>query len=204
MNVRVLGASNASLRNLVSAGTFRPDLLYRLSVLTIELAPLREREGDIELLTTHFLHRAAGEYERPLRITREALDSLVRYPFPGNVRELENAIRSAVALCSNEIITLDCLPGDIVSRAGEGHPTSVADVERALVADRPTMGELQKRYLQLVLDENGGNRRRAAVALGLDRRTVQRLIARYQLRAQEDSAEPDSGPIDDAQDHAGE
>jgi DNA-binding NtrC family response regulator len=117
------------------------------------------------------------------------------------VRELENAIRSALALCSNDIVTLDCLPSEIVDSGISGRGANFADMERALVADRPTMDELQRRYLQLVLDEQEGNRRRAAVALGLDRRTVQRLIARYQLRAQEDGAEPDAGRTEDAQDH---
>jgi DNA-binding NtrC family response regulator len=201
VNVRILGASNASLRNLASEGAFRSDLFYRLSVLTVELAPLREREGDIELLAAHFLHRAADEGGESFRMTREALDALRRYRFPGNVRELENAIRSALALCSNDIVTLDCLPSEIVDSGISGRGANFADMERALVADRPTMDELQRRYLQLVLDEQEGNRRRAAVALGLDRRTVQRLIARYQLRAQEDGAEPDAGRTEDAQDH---
>jgi DNA-binding NtrC family response regulator len=198
VNVRILGASNAALRNLALEGAFRPDLFYRLSVLTLELAPLRERDGDIELLATHFLHRAADEGGQSLRMTREALDALRRHRFPGNVRELQNAIRSAVALCSNDIVTLDCLPSEIVEAGIPGYGANVADMERALVADRPTMDELQRRYLQLVLDEHEGNRRRAAVALGLDRRTVQRLIARYQLRAQEDGAEPDAGRMEDA------
>lgn len=199
VNVRVLGASNTALRSLASAGTFRPDLFYRLSVLSIELAPLREREGDIELLTSHFVHRAAPECQRTLRVTREALDALRHYPFPGNVRELENAIRSAAALCSNGIITLDCLPGEIVDRVSEGRAGKTADGESSLISDRPTMDELQRRYLQLVLDENQGNRRRAATALGLDRRTVQRLIARYQLRAQEDGADPEAASPEDSQ-----
>jgi DNA-binding NtrC family response regulator len=179
--VRVLGASNAALRELATNGAFRPDLFYRLSVLTIELAPLRGRQGDIELLASHFLHQAGEEGRLPFRLTRDAAEALSNYSFPGNVRELENAIRRAVALCSSEVITLDCLPPEITSCVSL--PPTIAEAERALVADRPTMDELQRRYLQFVLDENQGNRRRAAHVLGLDRRTVQRLISRYQLRA---------------------
>jgi two-component system response regulator HydG len=185
VNVRVLGASNASLKDLATNGSFRSDLFYRLSVLTIDLPPLRERPGDIDLLASHFLHHAAEEGKSPLRMTREVTDALRAYPFPGNVRELENAMRRATAVCSGDVITIDCLPSEIRSLASL--PPKDSDAARALVADRPTMDELQRRYLQFVLDENGGNRRHAAKVLGLDRRTVQRLISRYQLRAVADS-----------------
>jgi DNA-binding NtrC family response regulator len=179
VNVRVLGASNAALRELATSGSFRPDLFYRLSVLSIELAPLRERQGDIELLAAHFLHQAVEPGRPSFRLTREATEALSKYSFPGNVRELENAIRRAVALCSSEVITLDCLPPEITA--------CVSPQQSIPEGDRPTMDELQRRYLQFVLDESGGNRRRAADVLGLDRRTVQRLISRYQLRALADA-----------------
>ena len=100
VNVRVIGASNAPLPELVAAGTFRPDLFYRLSVLTIELPPLRERTGDVELLARHFLRRSSAEGEPALRLSNEAVEALNAYAFPGNVRELENAMTRAVALCS--------------------------------------------------------------------------------------------------------
>jgi DNA-binding NtrC family response regulator len=90
---------------------------------------------------------------------------------------LENALIRAVALATDHLITLDCLPPHIVQSGSSGP----ADSPRDIVADRPTMDELQRRYLQLVLTESGGNRRRAAAALGLDRRTIQRLIAKYRL-----------------------
>ncbi len=196
VQVRILGASNASLRELVRNGGFRGDLFYRLSVFAIDLAPLRERPGDIELLATHFLHRAARGDTLPLRMTREVSETLRNYSFPGNVRELENALRRAVALCTGSVITLDCLPLEICRRVIEGNRSGVSELERALVADRPTMDELQRRYLQFVLDESEGNRRRAAGVLGLDRRTVQRLIARYHLRA---LADGDMGPDTDVE-----
>jgi DNA-binding NtrC family response regulator len=189
VDVRVIGASNAPLRDLVSAGKFRSDLFYRLSVLSIELPPLRQRPGDIEILTNHFLQRfREGE---PLHLTHEAMDALNAHDFPGNVRELENALRRAVALSSGGLITIDCLPPEIaehrVKTAGAIEPP-----ERRILADRPTMEELQRRYLQLILEETGWNRRRAATVLDLDRRTIQRLIARYQLNgAKEVENEPE-------------
>src|SRR5580765_7153383 len=112
-NVRVIGASNAPLRDLVAAGTFRADLFYRLSVLSVELPPLRERAGDIELLTSHFLQRFRRDDEPPGHLTNEAMAALAAHNFPGNVRELENALRRAVALSSGGLITIDCLPPEI-------------------------------------------------------------------------------------------
>ena len=113
VNVRVIGASNAPLRDLVAAGSFRADLYYRLSVLSIELPPLRERAGDIELLTGHFLQTAREPGAPPLHLTREAAEALAAHNFPGNVRELENALRRAVALSSGGLVTIDCLPPEI-------------------------------------------------------------------------------------------
>jgi len=202
VNVRVIGASNLPLSKLVSAGSFRADLYYRLSVLSIELPPLRERAGDVEILTAHFLRLFQPDVEAPPRLTREATEALAAHDFPGNVRELENALRRAIALSSGRWITVDCLPPEIGARAGA---SNAIEKENRLVADRPNMDELQRRYLQLVLQENGWNRRRAAAVLNLDRRTIQRLIARYQFQGAsdpEDEAETEAvndsaeGPLD--------
>ena len=183
VNVRVIGASNAPLRGLVAAGSFRSDLFYRLSVLSIDLPPLRARLGDVELLTAHFLKRFSPGDQPPLHLTSEAIAALNAHDFPGNVRELENALRRAVALSSGGLITVDCLPPEIV---GQRPKAAEGGVERKLLADRPSMVELQRRYLQLILEETGWNRRRAAAILDLDRRTIQRLIARYQLQGAAD------------------
>ncbi|MDQ2975444.1 MAG: sigma-54 dependent transcriptional regulator [Acidobacteriota bacterium] len=181
VNVRVIAASNAPLHELVAAGTFRPDLFYRLSVLTIELPPLRERIGDVESLALHFLRRLNNDEESPLRLSSEVIDILNGYEFPGNVRELENAMTRAAALCSGGVITIDCLPPGIVAAAHNVPSSLLNDPVSTLATDRPTIEELQRRYLQLILTEVGGNRRRAASVLGLNRRTIQRLIARYDL-----------------------
>jgi DNA-binding NtrC family response regulator len=195
VDVRVIGASNAPLRELVTAGNFRADLFYRLSVLSIELPPLRERAGDVELLTAHFLQHAQPSRQESLHLTREAQEALAAYRFPGNVRELENALRRAVALASNGILTVDCLPPEIArGKAGAAAQPS----QGSLISDRPTMDELQRRYLQFILEETGWNRRRAAAVLDLDRRTIQRLIARYKLRVATDpEGEEDSEPVDE-------
>ena len=189
VNVRVIGASNAPLEQLVSSGQFRADLFYRLSVLSIELPPLRQRAGDIDLLARHFLDRTGGQSQ--LTLSQEAADALNAYPFPGNVRELENAMTRAVALCSGGLITIDCLPPNISAGSGSA---GTAKSSVSLIDDRPTMEELERRYLELVLTEVGGNRRRAASVLGLNRRTIQRLIARHDLFA---VADKDTSTDDD-------
>ena len=183
VNVRVIGASNAPLHELVTTGSFRPDLFYRLSVLTIELPPLRERRGDVELLARHFLRRLNSGDEPRLSLSNDAVAALNRYSFPGNVRELENAMTRAAALCSGGMISVDCLPPNISASLPDSPGSRSADASSSLAVDRPPMDELQQRYLRLILTEVNGNRRRAASVLGLNRRTIQRLIARYNLSA---------------------
>jgi DNA-binding NtrC family response regulator len=180
VDVRVIGASNAPLRDLVASGTFRSDLFYRLSVLSVELPPLRARTGDVELLTAHFLQNFRESGAPIPHLTKEAAEALHAHDFPGNVRELENALRRAVAVSTGGVITVDCLPPEIAGSRAKA--SSQERPEYRILADRPTMGELERRYLQLTLEETGWNRRRAAAVLDLDRRTIQRLIARYHLQ----------------------
>ena len=185
VDVRVIGASNAPLKQLVESGAFRADLYYRLTVLSIELAPLRARSGDVPLLVSHFIGRFS-DGSSDAHLSRESRDALYGYSYPGNVRELENAVRRAIALSSNGVITLDCLPPDIANTTSAASRSGPA--AQRLIADRPSMEELQRRYLELVLEETGWNRRRAAAILELDRRTIQRLIARYKLQGNFDDA----------------
>jgi two-component system, NtrC family, response regulator AtoC len=187
-DVRVIGASNADLQKLANAGEFRADLFYRLSVLTVELPPLCERFGDVPLLVNHFLRKTNGDAETP-HLTQEVWNSLNNYKFPGNVRELENALVRAVALSTGNVITLDCLPSAIAEASGKTETLSETETLRELFADRPTLEELQRRYLILTLTETGGNRRKTAARLGVDRRTIQRLIVRYDLFATDDDAD---------------
>src|ERR1700676_5377131 len=203
IDVRVIGASNASLREMAAAARFRPDLFYRLSVITLELPRLRERGADVDVLVAHFLRAATVEGKPPYRLTRDADLALRSYPFPGNVRELENAIRRAVALCPSDMITLDCLPPEIAGFTESLKEPAASHNERSIISDHPTMDELQRRYLQLVLDENQGRKSRAAVVLGLDRRTVQRLVAKYRLRATSEGEKEENTDAETAEDADG-
>src|SRR5262249_38703223 len=149
---------------------------YRLSVLTITLPPLRERGAeDIALLAHHFLKKYGPERGAIARIGEDALDLLSRYPWPGNVRELENSIEYAVAVCSDHLITINDLPQRTVDRAA---PPSAppAHPSVAFIDDRPTLAELERRYVQLILAETDGNKSRAAEILGIDRRTIYRYL----------------------------
>lgn len=196
VNVRVIGASNSSLRQLVAEEKFRADLYYRLSVLSIDVPPLRERSGDVELLTAHFLDKFRDPEGPVLFLTQAARRALNAHDYPGNVRELENATRRAVALSSNGLVTLECLPAEIGRKCGADSYAAAPAHGPDLISDRPSMDELQRRYLQLVLAETGSNRRRAAAVLQLDRRTIQRLIARYRIEMPGGS-EPEDPDLDD-------
>src|SRR5262249_35387861 len=148
---------------------------------------------DIDMLALHIVRRLGGDGRPALRLTREVTDALRSYPFPGNVRELENALTHAAALASKGQITLYRFPGHIAEAARAIKEEATTAPPNDIIADWPTMEELQRRYLQLMLARSGGNRSRAASALGLDRRTVQRMLAKYQIPSSDD----DNGETND-------
>ncbi|MFN0107462.1 MAG: sigma-54-dependent transcriptional regulator [Blastocatellia bacterium] len=176
IDVRVIGATNVNLEEMANRNEFRADLFYRLSVLTINLPPLRQRGADdVALLAHHFLKKYERQHGDQIRIGEDAVDLLARYSWPGNVRELENTIEHAAAVCADRLITINDLPRRIVERAAP--PTvSVAAPSVSLIDDRPTLAELERRYVQLILSENDGNKSRAAELLGIDRRTIYRYL----------------------------
>ena len=176
IDVRIIGATNVNLETLVERGEFRSDLFYRLSVLTVHLPPLRERgTDDIALLTHHFLRKYARNNGEQIQISERAIDLLARYSWPGNVRELENTIEHAATVCVDHLITLNDIPLRIIERAAPASPPRpLAPV--SLIDDRPTLAELDRRYVQLILSETEGNKSRAAELLGIDRRTIYRFI----------------------------
>ncbi|MBI1759876.1 MAG: sigma-54-dependent Fis family transcriptional regulator [Acidobacteria bacterium] len=174
VDVRIIGATNRNLEELAERGEFRADLFYRLSVLVVPLPPLRERGAeDIALLAQHFLKK----YGHELRVNTDVIELLARYAWPGNVRELENTIEHAVAVCNDGVITLNDLPRRILERAAAApllQPKTAAPT--SLIDDRPALAELERRYIQLVLAENGGNKSRTAEILNIDRRTIYRYL----------------------------
>jgi transcriptional regulator with GAF, ATPase, and Fis domain len=165
VDVRILSATHRNLEDMIEKTEFRQDLYYRLKVVEIVLPPLRERRDDIPKLVRFFLDKyGKREGLRDVRITQEALQKIMRYPFPGNVRELENLIEGALALTTDPVID----PGDLLlpdERGGEGG-------ERQLSGDLPTLDELVSRYVARVLRFTKGNMSKAAKILGVDRKTL--------------------------------
>jgi two-component system response regulator HydG len=144
-------------------------------VVTIRLPPLRERPIDIPLLVEHFLTKyAARERLNAAGAAPAAMTLLQRHSWPGNVRELENVIERALALSKDGVILPSDLPPEVAHAAG-GHSPATAG---GIVDDRPTLAELERRYIELILRETGGNKKRAAEILGIDRRTLYRTLER--------------------------
>jgi DNA-binding NtrC family response regulator len=173
IDTRLIAATNRDLEEEIKRGTFRSDLFYRLNVIALHLPPLRQRREDIPLLADHFLQRASQTRgENAKSVTPEALEVLQTYSWPGNVRELENALERAVILTSGESIGVAALPERITERKAE-----------PLVADRtppnPTLEAIERAYILWVLQSEGGNKTRAAEALGIDPSTLYRKLSRY-------------------------
>ncbi len=183
VDVRLVCATNKDLDAEVKAGRFREDLYFRINVVTVGLPPLRDRREDVPILVAHFLAKLARRERREAAtLSPEALKLLATYPWPGNVRELENAIERAVAVAKGNVVLPSDLPPEV--GGGVGPPAAAAAAaaggggESGIIADRPNLAELERRYIQLVLAENGGNKKKAAEKLGIDRRTLYRALER--------------------------
>lgn len=169
IDVRILSATHRGLEEMIESGEFRQDLYYRLKVVEISLPPLREHKEDIPKLVRFFLDKyAKREGLHDVRITQDALQKVMRYPFPGNVRELENLIEGALALTTDPVIDTGdlLLPQTPSTQAGE-----------ELFSDLPPLSELERRYVARVLAFTGGNVSKAAKILGVDRKTLYRMRA---------------------------
>jgi DNA-binding NtrC family response regulator len=182
VNARVVAATNRDIEREVKAGTFREDLFYRLSVVTLQVPPLRERRSDIPLLAERFLHTASESVGRRLHFNDAALVLLAAYDWPGNVRELENTVeRAALRARGTEVEPEDLPPkmqtGDTRSRA-----VNARTALQNLYADLPSLDELERRYLLHVLEAVAGNRTRAAEILHIDRRTLYRMAERFGIK----------------------
>jgi two-component system, NtrC family, response regulator AtoC len=182
VQARMIAASNSDLEKLCDEGQFRRDLFYRLNVINIHLPPLRERRDDIPLLVTHLLRKHTQQGQTPPVVDERALHYLISYSWPGNVRELENVIERAITLNRSGRITRDDLPPKVCGYDAESVAAKPgADDLAALFVGLPTIDEMERRYLLYVLDAAGGNRKRAAEILGINRRTLYRMAERFQI-----------------------
>jgi DNA-binding NtrC family response regulator len=170
VDVRFIAATNRDLEGDVSAGRFREDLYYRLAVVPIELPALRERDEDVRLLAEHYLERAAAEHgRRARRIDADALRILRAYHWPGNVRQLRNAMERAVLLAEGAVIRPCHLPAEVRNPEATG----------AALPAFGTLAELEERYIRRVLDRTDGHMAQAAEILGIHRNTLRRKLASH-------------------------
>ncbi len=156
-------------------------MLYRLNVIQLHLPPLRERSEDIPLLVAHFARKHAPELGSPVALDEKAMRCLTAYSWPGNVRELENVVERAITLSQGGAITPEDLPPRIRLQQSPDTPPLSADDLAELFAGLPSLDEIERRYILHVLDATGSNRKRTAEILGINRKTLYRMAARYEI-----------------------
>jgi two-component system response regulator AtoC len=176
----VIAATNTSLEAMIKQGTFREDLYYRLSVIPIDVKPLRERQEDILPLVYHVLRHEAGEGRELPKLLPEVRDALERYTWPGNVRELENAMKHALTFSQDHKITLDVLPPRILNQIklaerSAGPPDVVADSFKNKSL-KSFLREREKEYLEQVLAVSKGDKEKAAKSLKISLATLYRKL----------------------------
>lgn len=175
VDVRIIAATNKNLEAEVKRGSFREDLYFRLNVVTIEIPPLRERKEEIPLFLDFFLRKFSDRYGKGVKgLTREARDWLMRYDYPGNVRELENIVERAVVLTRGEYISMDDLPFQKGKEPVKGFLTMKQTVE-----------EIEQRMIKDALAQAGGIQKRAAEILGITERMLRYKIKKYGITPKE-------------------
>jgi DNA-binding NtrC family response regulator len=177
IDVRLVSASNRVLEDLVHENRFRQDLYYRLNVIRIDLPPLRERTEDIPPLVDHFIRKFAHKTQHRVKgIDTEALALLIGHRWPGNVRELEHTIERAVLLGKSSTIGVSDLPPQLIAVSARKLPLAEA------VARGFTLRDLEREYIERVLENTAGNKSEAAKILGVDRTTLYRKLEEYKLK----------------------
>ena len=175
IDVRLIAATNRDLEGEVREGRFRADLFYRLNVVHIELPPLRARREDIPALVEHFLAQYSEQYQvAPKSIAPDALEALVAFDWPGNIRQLQNTIERAFALSAADIVSLADLPPAV-----RGGPAP--EVARGAAGPLPTLADSERQLIAAALEKSGGNKNEAARLLGIDRQRLYRKIEKYHL-----------------------
>jgi transcriptional regulator with PAS, ATPase and Fis domain len=173
VDIRVIAATNRSLQDLVKDGKFREDLYYRLNVVCIVVPALRERMADLPLLFDHFLKRHSRRMGKTIAVHADVLDMLEAYAWPGNVRELENVVERAVTLNTTGIL----VTSDFAEHFH--HTQKIAPMfPREIVS----LDEIQRQYILFALQRLNGNMSRAAEMLGIDRRTLYRMVERFSAK----------------------
>ena len=175
VDVRLLAATHKDLQSMIVEGTFRQDLYFRLSVVPVNLPALRERNMDIPELANHFLSRFAEKNRKDIKdIHPEALNLLMQYDWPGNIRELENTVERAVILCLGEQITPQELPPHLLSE-------DVREMRTTQPDDSFTLRDMEREVIRSTLEKTGNNKSQTAKQLGVARQTLLNKIKEYGL-----------------------
>ncbi len=177
VDISVLAATNQDLRNAIREGRFRRDLYYRLAAFCIVVPPLRERREDIDILAHHFLEKFAAKAKKSIRgFCPNALHVLTQHDFPGNVRELKDAIERAVLLETTDLLQRESLPPDLIQEGSQTATSDPTDTTNIL-----TLKEVERSTIVNALKVTGGNVSAAARALGIDRSTLHRKMDKFNL-----------------------
>lgn len=185
VDIRVVAATNKSLEKEVKEGKFREDLFYRLNVIKIDVPPLRERPEDIPLLITHFLNKYARPGEPPKKVSPEAMDRLLGYRWPGNIRQLENAIERAAVTTVGDTINAENLPTQVVGSASEDSPRFEIDLKHPLPFYlQQATEQIERQYIAKALEKSRGNVGECAKLCGLSRRSISGKISEYGISKQ--------------------
>jgi two-component system response regulator GlrR len=182
--VRIIAASNIDLTDLVRAGTFRADLLYRLRLMDVELPPLRARTGDLALLAGNFLRKLCAQYRVEKRLDPRALDVLEGHDWPGNVRELENVLHREFLLTEDNTLRMQRFTLNAAARRGSPPPeladAAIDDFSVSFNrAKARVLGDFERTYLMTAMQRNGGNVSKAARSCGKERRAFGKLLKKY-------------------------
>ena len=172
LDIRIISASNKDIKKACMDGTFREDLYYRLNVLTLHLPRLSARKEDLPLLVSSFIRKYNRLFgKKVMHISSQAMDTLMKYNFPGNVRELENIIQRAIALAEGDTVRVANLPPDLQK----------LEINMIDGNGLPTLEDMEKQHIARVLEKTGNNRNLAGRILNLPRTTLWRKMKKYDL-----------------------
>jgi DNA-binding NtrC family response regulator len=182
-NIRIITATNESIAELVGQGCFRKDLYYRINIINVLLPPLRERSGDITLLTEHFVRQFQIRYNQPRRkLHPNSMDALKYYDWPGNIRELENLLHREFLLADGDVIVLAQFTDMIKERRKNKDRRFIKMFDQPLVkAKNNLINEFEQQYLLSALNKANGNISEAARLAGKERRSFTRLLEKHDL-----------------------
>jgi len=179
VNVRILSATHRNIEEMIAGKLFREDLYYRLNVITINLPPLRDRKSDIPLLVEHFIKKHSQKNNKKIEgITKQSLDNLMRYNYPGNIRELENMIERAVVLSRNNEITPEYLPITMAAKSNE----TIFDPYNLEEGFEKKVKSFERAIIEEAINRNNGNKSAAARLLGISERHIRSIIERLDIK----------------------